>query len=252
MEELNKNQLVLLCILVSFVVSIATGILTVSLMNEAPTTVTQTINRVVEKTIEKVVPGQVKEVPVIVTEEDLIMKVINNTSSGIASIADSSGKSVATGFFVADNLVISNILGTTTDKTYSVLVGKRKFDAQIVDKSLAGIIVLKTTKETTEKSILSLDLGKEDKPITVLKLSDGGPVVGQTVVGIDSKSVISVGIVSSLDQEASSTVAITNAATDDNHGGPVLNIRGEVVGVSKKQGVSISSKNIKAVLDTIK
>lgn len=59
-EDLNKTQLLLLTILVNFVTSIATGVLTVSLLDQAPPTVIQTVNRIVDHTIETVTT----EVPV--------------------------------------------------------------------------------------------------------------------------------------------------------------------------------------------
>jgi hypothetical protein len=57
LEELSKSQLLLLMLLVNFITSIATGVLTVSLLDEAPTTVTQTVNQIVDHTIETVATG---------------------------------------------------------------------------------------------------------------------------------------------------------------------------------------------------
>jgi diacylglycerol kinase len=88
MEDLNKNQIILLTILISFVTSIATGIMTVSLLMEAPVEVTNTINRVVEKTIETVTPEivnnskQTKEVvTVVVSEDDKVVSAIEKKFS---------------------------------------------------------------------------------------------------------------------------------------------------------------------------
>ena len=80
MEDLNKHQLILIVLLITFVTSIATGIITFTLLSEAPVEVTQTINRVVEKTIERVVPaeGQPEKVitTVVVNEEDRVLDTI--------------------------------------------------------------------------------------------------------------------------------------------------------------------------------
>jgi len=57
MEHLTKQQIVLLTLFTSFVTSIATGIVTVALVDQAPTGVTSTINHVIERTIEEVGPS---------------------------------------------------------------------------------------------------------------------------------------------------------------------------------------------------
>ena len=82
-EHLSKSQIVLLTLLVSFVTSIATGIVTVSLMDQAPPAIAQTVNRIVERTVEKAVPlGQAAstvvttEKTVVVKESDLIVQAV--------------------------------------------------------------------------------------------------------------------------------------------------------------------------------
>ena len=54
LEDLNKSQLLLLTVLVNFVTSIAVGVLTVSLLDQAPPTVTQTVNRIVDHTVQTI------------------------------------------------------------------------------------------------------------------------------------------------------------------------------------------------------
>ena len=74
MEDLNKTQIVLLCLLVSFITSIGTGIITSTLLQEAPQTVTQTINRVVERTVETIVPQETKGPSVVTKETTVVVK----------------------------------------------------------------------------------------------------------------------------------------------------------------------------------
>ncbi|MEK7185456.1 MAG: S1C family serine protease, partial [Patescibacteria group bacterium] len=123
MEELTRTQTVLLCVLVSFVTSIGTGIITVSLLQEAPPGVTQTINQVVERTVERVVPGPsretVKEVTVVVKEEDLVIDSIKKNEKSLVRIAQASG---GTGSSGAQNTVA---LGLVVSTNGNILVDRR-------------------------------------------------------------------------------------------------------------------------------
>ena len=86
MEDLNKNQLILLALLVSFVTSIATGIVTVALMEQAPQSVTQTINKVITQTIEKVVTEKAPAAVIQASEDDLIASALEKNSRGVVKI----------------------------------------------------------------------------------------------------------------------------------------------------------------------
>lgn len=102
MEELSKSQIVLLTLLVSFVTSIATGIVTVSLMDQAPPVIAQTVNRVIEHTIERVATstkGQLattvvtQEKTVVVKESDLITQALARVNPSIVRLFSASGDS---------------------------------------------------------------------------------------------------------------------------------------------------------------
>ncbi len=80
LEDLTKTQLLLLTVLVNFVTSIAIGVLTVSLLDQAPPTVTQTVNRIVDRTVQTIasttpIQGIISSPPprtVVIRDEDLL------------------------------------------------------------------------------------------------------------------------------------------------------------------------------------
>ena len=155
MDELNNKQIILLTMLVSFVVSTATGIMTVAMLEEAPQTLTQTVNRVVERTIERVVTGTstpeaptpvteiTKEVTIFAKEDDLIVSAVEKNQPRIARIygANTATSSApdTTGFVVSrDGIVVADAktLGLIpSDKgTYIVQVGDREYVGTFVQK----------------------------------------------------------------------------------------------------------------------
>lgn len=91
LNHLNASQLVLLTLLVSFVTSIATGIVTVSLMEQAPPTIAQTVNRVVERTVERVVPAaqEASAIAPIITEKTVMVKETDYIAEAITKVSPS-------------------------------------------------------------------------------------------------------------------------------------------------------------------
>ena len=113
MEDLSKQQIILVTLLVSFVTSIATGIITVSYMDQAPQTFTQTVNKVVERTIERVVPDAslIKAVePKIITLDDQVATVAEMGQQAVAKIYGDDDALVAMGAVISkDGKVVTSV-----------------------------------------------------------------------------------------------------------------------------------------------
>lgn len=276
MEELNKNQIVLLTLLVSFVTSIATGIVTVTLMDQAPAGVTQTINRVVERTIEKVVPGEVtertviKEVPVVVTEEELIVKVINEASPAVVKVSKRSGEMVGSGFLASDDgLVLTSagaFAGAQVGQTYRIAwrTGDTASARLIKISPADGIVALRVDSaelKSLKDRLAAVAAATSTAPKLVwhsLGLQDGEAAAGQTVISLgspdDGPLNVSVGIISALGPASSSSpqlIVRTNAANAYNSGGPILNTKGKLVGLSREPGSAVSISTLKSFIASL-
>ncbi|MEK7596267.1 MAG: trypsin-like peptidase domain-containing protein [Patescibacteria group bacterium] len=103
LEKLSKFQIVLLTLLVSFMTSLVTGIVTVTLVNQAPPAMTQSIYKVIEKANvlkEENSPKEIVEQIKIITQEDLIIKLVEESSNAVVSVIATKDLPVVEQYFV--------------------------------------------------------------------------------------------------------------------------------------------------------
>ena len=240
MHELNKNQMVLLVLLVSFVTSIATGIITTTLLQEAPPGVTQVINRVVQQTIEKVTPdtsgktGGIKEVTVIVNEEDLVISAISKNIKSIVRIRDNSlvdGNPIfyGMGFLISkEGLIVSSnrdILNTASTFTATFS------DSTSFPMKVAGVDAV--------NNLVFFQIIKDPKlniSVSPVILSTSVPQLGQSVIALDGevKDSVSIGRVISVmlsDKKEPISIETNIETTPKLYGGPITNLSGEIMGI---------------------
>jgi hypothetical protein len=257
-EELNTTQIILLALLVSFVTSIATGIVTVSLLAQAPPAVTNTVNQVVERTIETIVPKDVskpgttvKETTVVVKEDDLITDTIQKSLGKTGRVYAGTGTTTA-------------IVGFAQQLTQGALIT----DASIVEKdhlvSFGGTSAVFSVSQKFPSLGIAILLPKvaSSTVSAAFRLGDTGALkLGQTVIALISVTSerVSIGAVSSRSDFAEVTrkgadpVTVrtidTNVSTSLTPGTPLVNIFGDLVGISTTASQSASVGSFLSVSD---
>lgn len=241
MEDLTKHQLILIVLLVTFVTSIATGIMTFTLLSEAPVEVTQTINRVIERTIEKVVPavvGQPEKVitTVVVNEEDRVLEAIAKNEKSIVRLKATGANGVEV--FAGLGLVISADGTTVTDlRSYNAASAYRIFFSDGKIYPIGKVF----TDNTNGLVFIKTDVPKNESPKytfypAVFGDSDGLKI-GQTLVAISGRdsNAASIGRIYQLtfgDDKKTVTSILSDIKISKAHfGSPALNLSGEVVGL---------------------
>ena len=267
MDHLSKQQLVLLALLVSFMTSLATGIVTVSLMDQAPQGVTRTVSQVIEKTIQEAAPQQDAAVgTVTLSVDDQLATAVAKVSSSIVKMEDNSKAILGLGIIVSkngvimvDKSVVSQSYGYSNPgysfSNYSAVLS----DGTVVPVNVVPINAAQSQANSDivffEPSSLAMpsSVGASSQalftPITVASSFN----LGQSVFSLSgtSTAILGQGIIT--DMVATSSLAngnplpiITSIASDKTTvGSPLFDIRGDVIGVrtaslSTSEGASLN------------
>lgn len=240
-EELSKSQLILLTILVNFVTSIATGILTVSLLDHSPAVVTQTINRVVERTIETVAAAApaalIPQAPA-PSNQDLVTAAI-----GAAAVR-------AVAIYSAETGTSTPAIGIGT------YIPKARAVATAAKESLPDEVLI----EFTNGSYVAASLAHAGNGIAIYGFADdavlpklASPVLlaagdlklGQTALALGADGAAATGIVSRV-----SGTSVRTTLPDIGIGSAAVDLSGNLIGLADgaKQGSLISADAITALL----
>jgi hypothetical protein len=236
MEHLTKQQLILAALLVSFVSSIATGIVTVSLLDQTPQGVTQTINQVVERTIEKVViPPDEKndqKASVITTKETVVVKAEDQT----VAVIEKNEKSV-----VKIKGVI-NAEGVPQDRTGILLTTEGLIATDAADISVWGKYEA-VTSDGMSRNLKVVNI-QGDKGVAFLQIQVPGADVGKV-----SFSTINIG--SQLPKLGQSVISVSAAGMKDVAIGIVSSLVESVPETKKGEAATTTAKYIEAIRTTI-
>ena len=258
-DHLNKSQLVLLTLFVSFVTSIATGIVTVSLMQQAPPAITQTVSRIVERTVEKLVPGQMASAAttpvktVIVTQTVsadtntvTIAQAVEHASDSVVRLGTvPSAESAATTFLGLGVIIDSHgtiatdadVVGDRADAQVT-LAGGTPVRMFVVSRDERGIAYL-SPASTTDSTIRFNPI-----PISGMHSTLGNSII---VLGGKMSTRVSVGIVTALSNlsAASSSAAVIDTDVAEGSilpGAPLLDSAGSLLGISTGSSRSVAKQ----------
>ena len=241
LEQLTKHQIILLTLLVSFVTSIATGIVTVSLMNQAPPSVTRTINQIVEHTVETVAPSS--QGPITTVQKTIVVKDDDLVAQSIAALQKSIIRITAKGSndLVARGVIVDAKGTAITDARALSDSGADSFEAILANGARVPLAVQKQSATSSPIARLSVAVGTSTgfvpAPLAdVLKLKLGQSVLRIAGNGID---VVGEGVIATLPSSQSGEIEATAQSTTP--GSVLATLFGEVIGITTGDSLDTSS-----------
>jgi hypothetical protein len=271
MEHLTKQQIILLTLFTSFVTSIATGIVTVALMDQAPVGVTSTIDNVIEHTVEEVTPaGTVStesgtsqsasaanaastvfsnpadqiENATALAEKSLVRITLDNNVTGLGVVVASSG------------IIISDKSAVGPYGTYSaVMPDGTQYPLQVLQSQNDGDIVFLLAGQASGSASSSTSTS-EFVPATFASIAGSNmPQLGETVIALSgtdatpNSTSVDEGIIEKINQTPDSTGNVNASSTisslgtnidspDITVGSPLFDSSGHILGIKTLSNIS--------------
>ncbi len=218
-EELSKSQLILLTILVNFVTAVATGILTVSLLDHAPAVVTQTVNRVVEHTIETVAQASPTIIAPAPSNQDLVTAAIGAAATRMVAVysanSGTSTPAIAIGTYLPKARAIVTVSQSGLPKEALIVFPSGASAPASIAHEGSGITIYGFADGAT--------LPKANSPILIaasdLKL-------GETALAIGADGSASTGIVARVGEDG-----IRTTLPDIGAGSAAVDLSGNLIGI---------------------
>ena len=244
LEQLTKHQIILLTLLVSLVTSIATGIVTVSLMNQAPQGVTRTINQIVEHTVQTVVPPvQGAAAATVTTEKTVVVKDDDLTAQSIAAVQKSIIRITAKGGqdLIARGVIVDAKGTALTDSDALAASGATAFDAILPDGTRVPVTVISDATSTSIAQV-SVAVGTSTAVVPATLADASKLELGQSVVRIGGKGVDTVGegVIATLPSSDAPTL-IEASVTSATPGSLLMDIFGDVIGIATTDSLAQGS-----------
>lgn len=235
LEQLTKHQILLLTLLVSFVTSIATGIVTVSLMDQAPEGVTRVINQIVERTVETVVPAS-QGAAAVTTEKTVVVQQDELVPQSIATVQKSIIRIVVAGEdqLVARGVIVGASGLAVTDRAALSGVNLRDLEAILHSGERVPLTVPQDSGTGPVMFIeVTLSTSADVAPATLVDTSK--LTLGQTVLRISGvgSDTVGEGVIAALPPaEGERRHVLEASVASATPGSVLLTIFGEVVGVA--------------------
>lgn len=247
-EKLTKHQIVLLTLLVSFVTSIATGIVAVSLMNQAPPEVSRTINQIVEHTVEQVVPAAApasvaaapakvtKETTVVVKDDDLAAQSIEKVARGMVRIVSLNDPDT----LLARGIVISDKGTVISDRGSLEPQGTTSFLAYLPSGERVPA-TMRIPVGTTSLAVLDLKLATTSSVGFVTLVDPQNLKLGQSVIRIGGSGAdtVGVGVIARLPDPHKGL--IESSVVSNTPGSVLLTLFGDVIGITTQDSLAQGS-----------